>query len=93
MPFFFGRLKPDLAHSAVPTLPGTPYTTSESIIADHFAQFSEPEARPGELDAQDRETQRDNYNSGARCDNHDYADHDYRSAHDRDDNTARRFVR
>jgi len=89
----FFQLSLHLACGAIPALFRSPHSTSDSIIADHSAQLFEPQSRPRKFNAQDRKPKRDNNNSGARCDNHDYADKDYGSADDRYNNAAGRLVR
>jgi len=92
-PFFFLQSSLTLACGAILALFGTPHSTSDSVIADHSAQLSEPKARPGKFNAQDRKPQRDDNDGGTRCDNHDYPEQDYGSADDRYSDTASRFVR
>jgi hypothetical protein len=91
--FLFLQSSLTLACGAILALFGTPHSTSDSIIADHSAQLSEPKARPGKFNAQDRKPQRDDNDGGTRCDNHDYPEQDYGSADDRYGDTASRFVR
>ena len=90
---FFLQSSLTLACGAILALFGTPHSTSDSVIADHSAQLSEPKARPGKFNAQDRKPQRDDNDGGTRCDDHDYPEQDYGSADDRYGNTASRFVR
>ena len=92
-PFFFLQSSLTLACGAILALFGTPHSTSDSVIADHSAQLSEPKARPGKFNAQDRKPQRDDNDGGTRRDDHDYPEQDYGSADDRYSDTASRFVR
>jgi len=62
-------------------------------FADRPAQALEPQSRPGELDAQDRESDRNHHNSRTGRYQHDDADEQNRRAHYRDNQPASRFVR
>ena len=62
-------------------------------VADRLAQSLEPQSRPGELYAQDRESDR-NYDDGRTGRyQHDYADEQDRRAHYCDYQPASRFIR
>ena len=62
-------------------------------VADRLAQSLEPEARPREFYAQDRESDRNHDNGRTRRYQHDDADEQHRCAHDRDNQPASRFIR
>ena len=61
--------------------------------ADRLAQSLEPQARPGEFYAQDREPDRNHDNGRTGRYQHDDADEQHRCAYDRDNQPASRFIR
>ena len=62
-------------------------------IADRLAQSLEPQARPGEFYAQDRESDRNHDDGRTGRYQHDDADEQHRRANDRDNQPACRFIR
>jgi len=61
-------------------------------VADRFAQTLQPVARPGELDAQYCEPDRNNNNSRSGRHQHDDAEYEHGGTDHADDNSARGFI-
>ena len=72
---------------------GAPRKVFRVSVADRLAQSLEPQARPGEFYAQDRESDRNHDNGRTGRYQHDNADEQNCCTHDRDNQPASRFIR